>query len=145
MAGYCNCPLFCGLLKMNNKTITEIREFVSLGLVSLDKEDTDDAKDNIVWTALAQKDWNKALGALPTEEIKIIEKAIASLGTLPKQCANVPDTMLDLAGVRCLVSGNTLIFYKYNSSYDLVDILRVAVNRRDWLKSSTGAVLFKQN
>jgi plasmid stabilization system protein ParE len=118
---------------MENKAINEIRKFVRAGLVSLNTENMEDAQGNIIWTARAQKDRNKAKSMLNPEEIRTLEQAIASLGVLPKQCPNVPDTMLDLAGVRCLVSGHNLIFYKYNSSYNLVDILRVAVNCQNWL------------
>ena len=128
---------------MENKVITEIREFVMAGLRSLNEDNTEDAKGNIIWAALAQKEWAAAKTTLSAEQAKSVETAIASLGTLPKQCANVQDTMLDLAGVRCLVNSDTLIFYKYNSSYDLVYIIRIAINRTDWLESTTGKVLFK--
>ncbi len=121
---------------MENKVITEIREFVIAGLVSLNNDNTEDAQDNIVWAALAQKEWAMAKKNLSADQINSIEAAIAGLGILPKQCANVPDTMLDLAGVRCLVNSNSLIFYKYNSSYNLVYIIRIAVNRTDWLARS---------
>ena len=118
---------------MDKEAITGIREFVRAGLVSLNMDNTEDAQGNIVWTAVAQKDWTEIRNVLPESQARDIEDAIASLGELPKQCANVPDTMLDLAGVRCLLYKEALVFYKYNSSYDLVDILRVSCGNKPWV------------
>ena len=63
---------------MENKAINEIRKFVRAGLVSLNTENMEDAQGNIVWTARAQKDRNKAKSMLNPEEIKTLEIGRAS-------------------------------------------------------------------
>lgn len=119
---------------MDQETITALRNFVGEGLVSLNTEDIEEPKDNILWTAAAQRDWETIQAGITVGEVQETQNAINGLGTLPKQRANVPDTMLDLEGVRCLTYERILIFYKYNSSYDLVDILRLAHDNKAWLE-----------
>ena len=119
---------------MDQETMTALRSFVGEGLVSLNTEDIEEPKDNILWTAAAQRDWQSIKGKITVGEIQETEKAVKSLGILPKQRANLPDTMLDLEGVRCLAWAEILIFYKYNSSYNLVDILRLSHGNRAWLE-----------
>ena len=117
---------------MLEKQRGELRSFVNAGLTSWQKEDIEEGKANLLWGKLAWEDWRTIEPKLSETEKADMEALFASLTTLPQQVPNVADDMLDMEGVRCLAKGKVLVFYRYNSAFDLVDIVRLAYNRSEW-------------
>lgn len=117
---------------MLEKQRGELRSFVNAGLTSWQKEDIEEGKANLLWGKLAWEDWRTIEPKLSETEKADMEALFASLTTLPQQVPNVADDMLDMEGVRCLAKGKVLVFYRYNSAFDLVDIVRLAYNRNEW-------------
>lgn len=111
-----------------------LRSFVNEGLASWLNQDVEDGKDNLMWGKLALADWQALKPQLTTEEVGAVEELLTQLTTLPQKVPNVADSMLDMEGVRCQRAGKLLVFYRYNSSFDLVDIIRLAYNRKEWDK-----------
>jgi hypothetical protein len=117
---------------MLEKQRGELRSFVNAGLTSWQKEDIEEGKANLLWGKLAWEDWRTIEPKLSETEKADMKALFASLTTLPQQVPNVADGMLDMEGVRCLAKGKVLVFYRYNSAFDLVDIVRLAYNRNEW-------------
>ena len=117
---------------MLEKTRGELRSFVNAELTSWQQEDIEDGEDNLLWGKLAKKDWQTMEPKLSAVEKTELTALFASLTTLPQQVPNIADDMLDMEGVRCLSAGKVLVFYRYNSAFDLVDIVRLAYDRREW-------------
>ena len=109
-----------------------IRQFVSRGLFSWEKDDIEAGEDNILYSHVAKDDLAFLQKKMPPEAFAGLQQAVASLGTIPKQSANLSDPMLDVEGVRCLSCNNILIFYRYNSAFNLIQIIRLANDRKDW-------------
>ena len=112
----------------------ELRSFVNAGLTSWQTEDIEDGQANLLWGKLAKEDWQVIREKLQTAEKAEVDKLFISLTVLPQQVPNVRDSMLDMEGVRCLKAGKVLVFYRYNSAFDLVDIVRLAYDQVDWEK-----------
>ena len=117
-----------------NKVRGELRSFVNAGLSSWQKEDIEEGKANLLWSKLAQEDWRELQLQLQPKEKLEVEALLASLSSLPQQVPNVADSMLDMEGIRCVQAGKVLIFYRYNSAFNLVDIVRVAAAKKAWVE-----------
>ena len=117
---------------MLKKNRGQLRNFVNDGLVSWQEEDIKEGEDNSLWGKLAAEDFKEIKSKLSPEEKEAVAAVLTSLTLLPQQVANVPDKMLDMEGVRCKTSGKVMVFYRYNSSFDLVDIIRVAYGKKEW-------------
>ena len=62
------------------------------------------------------------------------EKTAASLETMPKRFAPVPDSYLASAGFRITSVGNYLVFYTLDEDKKTVDISRVLNGRQNWIE-----------
>lgn len=110
----------------------QVREFAARGLKSLEKEDLPDAQDSLVLTCEAVRDCEAAGTICSREEMKNLEQVLKELENSPKLAANAQDPLLDLEGIRCYPAGRFLIFYRYNSNYGLVTVIRLALDRPEW-------------
>lgn len=109
-----------------------LRSFVNEGLASWLNQDIEEGQDNLLWGKMAVADWQAIKPKLSTAEREAVEGLFIQLTNLPQQVPNVADSMLDMEGVRCQKAGEVLVFYRYNSSFDLVDIIRLAYKRSAW-------------
>ena len=105
----------------------QARAFAAQGLKSLEQEDMPDAQGNLVSTQEALRD-RKAAEACCSREDRVLKE----VETFPKVAANAQDSLLDLEGIRCYPAGRFLIFYRYNSNYGLVTVIRLALDRPEW-------------
>lgn len=110
---------------MLTKERGKLRSYINEGLASFLQEDLQDGEDNLLWGAKALEDLEGLKPKLTLEEEKNFKEALTSLTVLPQQTPNAADSMLDMEGVRCKKAGKLLVFYRYNSSFDLVDIIRL--------------------
>ena len=107
----------------------QARAFAAQGLKSLEQEDMPDAQGNLVSTQEALRDRKAAEACCSREELAELERVLKEVETFPKVAANAQDSLLDLEGIRCYPAGRFLIFYRYNSNYGLVTVIRLALDR----------------
>ena len=117
---------------MDEVQLKRVRSFVGKGLDSLLSEDMDDARGNLMWTRQAQRDWEEIQQALSPEETDSFLENLGELEAAPKMAANAGDSLLDLEGVRCIDFGRILVFYRYNANYQLVFLIRLALDEPEW-------------
>lgn len=110
----------------------QARAFAAQGLKSLEQEDMPDAQGNLVSTQEALRDRKAAEACCSREELAELERVLKEVETFPKVTANAQDSLLDLEGIRCYPAGRFLIFYRYNSNYGLVTVIRLALDRPEW-------------
>ena len=105
----------------------QARAFAAQGLKSLEQEDMPDAQGNLVSTQEALRDRKAAEACCSREELAELERVLKEVETFPKVAANAQDSLLDLEGIRCDPA-----FYRYNSNYGLVTVIRLALDRPEW-------------
>lgn len=110
----------------------QVRAFAARGLESLEQEDLPDARGNLVLTCEALRDRKGAETCCSREEMEALDRVLRELEAFPKLAANAGDSLLDLEGVRCYGAGRFLIFYRYNSNYGLVTVIRLALDHPEW-------------
>lgn len=110
----------------------QARAFAAQGLKSLEQEDMPDAQGNLVSTQEALRDRKAAEACCSREELAELDRVLKEVETFPKVAANAQDFLLDLEGIRCYPAGRFLIFYRYNSNYGLVTVIRLALDRPEW-------------
>ena len=110
----------------------QARAFAAQGLKSLEQEDMPDAQGNLVSTQEALRDRKAAEACCSREELAELDRVLKEVETFPKVAANAQDPLLDLEGIRCYPAGRFLIFYRYNSNYGLVTVIRLALDRPEW-------------
>lgn len=110
----------------------QARAFAAQGLKSLEQEDMPDAQGNLVSTQEALRDRKAAEVCCSREELAELDRVLKEVETFPKVAANAQDSLLDLEGIRCYPAGRFLIFYRYNSNYGLVTVIRLALDRPEW-------------
>lgn len=110
----------------------QARAFAAQGLKSLEQEDMPDAQGNLVSTQEALRDRKAAEACCSREELAELERVLKEVEKFPKVAANAQDSLLDLEGIRCYPAGRFLIFYRYNSNYGLVTVIRLALDRPEW-------------
>ena len=64
--------------------------------------------------------------------MEALDRVLRELEAFPKLASNAGDSLLDLEGVRCYGAGRFLIFYRYNSNYGLVTVIRLALDHPEW-------------
>ena len=62
------------------------------------------------------------------------KEMVASLKTMPKRFAPVPDSYLASAGFRITFVGNYLVFYTLDEDKKTVNISRVLNGRQNWIE-----------
>lgn len=117
---------------MDEVQLKRVRSFVGKGLDSLLSEDMDDARGNLMWAKQAQRDWEEIQKSLSPEEIRVFQENLQELEAAPKMAANAGDSLLDLEGVRCIDFARILVFYRYNANYQLVFLIRLALDEPEW-------------
>ena len=117
---------------MDEMELKRVRSFVGKGLDSLLSEDMDDALGNLMWARQAQRDWQEIKGKISSEEADAFRGNLRELETAPKMAANAGDSLLDLEGVRCIAFQRVLVFYRYNANYQLVFLIRLALDEPEW-------------
>lgn len=117
---------------MEETQLKRVRSFVGKGLDSLLSEDMDDAQGNLMWAKQAQRDWEEIQQALSPEETAVFLENLRELEAAPKMAANAGDSLLDLEGVRCIDFARVLVFYRYNANYQLVFLIRLALDETAW-------------
>lgn len=110
----------------------QVRDFAAQGLKSLEQEDMPDVQGNLVCTREALRDRKAAEGFCSRAELAALDQGLAEVEAFPKRAANARDSLLDLEGIRCYPAGRFLIFYRYNSNYGLVTVIRLALDRPEW-------------
>lgn len=110
----------------------QARAFAAQGLKSLEQEDMPDAQGNLVSTQEALRDRKAAEACCSREELAELDRVLKEVETFPKVATNAQDSLLDLEGIRCYPAGRFLIFYRYNSNYGLVTVIRLALDRPEW-------------
>lgn len=65
------------------------------------------------------------------------KEMVASLKTMPKRFAPVPDSYLASAGFRITFVGNYLVFYTLDEDKKTVNISRVLNGRQNWIELLT--------
>jgi len=110
----------------------QVRDFAARGLKSLEQEDMPDARGNLAFTREALRDRKTAESSCSREEMAVLDRVLKEVEAFPKLAANARDSLLDLEGVRCFGAGRFLIFYRYNSNYGLVTVIRLALDRPEW-------------
>lgn len=88
------------------------------------KDDITDIGDYISFTLLEPDTSQKF--------IKGLRKSISQLKNLPYKFPLVQDPILQSQGIRCMPHKNYYIFYKILEDKQIVTILRVGYNRRNW-------------
>lgn len=91
-----------------------------------------DAQGNLVSTQEALRDRKAAEACCSRGELAELDRVLKEVETFPKVAANAQDSLLDLEGIRCYPAGRFLIFYRYNSNYGLVTVIRLALDRPEW-------------
>ena len=117
---------------MEELELKRVRSFVGKGLDSLLSEDMDDARGNLMWAKQAQRDWQEIERKISPEEAEAFRENLLELEQAPKMAANAGDSLLDLEGVRCIDFGRILVFYRYNANYQLVFLIRLALDEVVW-------------
>ena len=117
---------------MDEVQLKRVRSFVGKGLDSLLSEDMDDARGNLMWAKQAWRDWEKIAGTLSPEEAAAFRESLRELEAAPKMAANAGDSLLDLEGVRCIDFDRVLVFYRYNANYQLIFLIRLALDEPEW-------------
>ncbi len=117
---------------MEETQLKRVRSFVGKGLDSLLSEDMDDAQGNLMWAKQAQRDWEEIRKTLSPEETEACREHLRELEAAPKMAANAGDSLLDLEGVRCIDFDRVLVFYRYNANYQLVFLIRLALDEPEW-------------
>ena len=117
---------------MDESMREQARAFAAQGLKSLEQEDMPDAQGNLVSTQEALRDRKAAEACCSWEELAELDRVLKEVETFPKVAANAHDSLLDLEGIRCYPAGRFLIFYRYNSNYGLVTVIRLALDRPEW-------------
>ncbi len=110
----------------------QVRAFAAQGLKSLEQEDLPDVQGSLVLTCEALRDRKKAEGSCNQAELDELDRVLLVLEDSPKLAANARDSLLDLEGIRCYPSGRFLIFYRFNSNYGLVTVIRLALDHPEW-------------
>ena len=110
----------------------QVRAFAAQGLKSLEQEDLPDVQGSLVLTCEALRDRKKAEGSCSQAELDELDRVLLTLEDSPKLAANARDSLLDLEGIRCYLSGRFLIFYRFNSNYGLVTVIRLALDHPEW-------------
>ncbi|WP_278674254.1 hypothetical protein [Acidaminococcus fermentans] len=110
----------------------QVRAFAAQGLKSLEQEDLPDVQGSLVLTCEALRDRKKAEGSCNQAELDELDRVLLALEDSPKLAANARDSLLDLEGIRCYLSGRFLIFYRFNSNYGLVTVIRLALDHPEW-------------
>ena len=110
----------------------QVRAFAAQGLKSLEQEDLPDVQGSLVLTCEALRDRKKAEGSCNQAELDELDRVLLALEDSPKLAANARDSFLDLEGIRCYLSGRFLIFYRFNSNYGLVTVIRLALDHPEW-------------
>lgn len=110
----------------------QVRAFAAQGLKSLEQEDLPDVQGSLVLTCEALRDRKKAEGSCNQAELDELDRVLLALEDSPKLAANAQDSLLDLEGIRCYLSGRFLIFYRFNSNYGLVTVIRLALDHPEW-------------
>lgn len=117
---------------MEDAARNAVRTFIGDGLKNWEEEDPADARGNVVWTRMAERDWKELPQCCTEAEKKQFQDTLAALEENPKLAANANDSLLDLEGVRCYGCGKLLLFYRYNSNFNLLTLVRLAYNRPEW-------------
>ena len=110
----------------------QVRAFAAQGLKSLEQEDLPDVQGSLVLTCEALRDRKKAEGSCSQAELDELDRVLLTLEDSPKLAANARDSLLDLEGIRSYPSGRFLIFYRFNSNYGLVTVIRLALDHPEW-------------
>lgn len=109
-----------------------VRRYLGEGLRSLEQEDMADMEGNLLRTRQAERDEEAAKGHCIPEELQQLEDTLKALEETPKLAANARDSLLDLEGVRCYPCGRFLIFYRYNSNFNVITLIRLALDHPEW-------------
>ena len=109
-----------------------VRQYLGEGLRSLEQEDMADQEGNLLRTRQAQRDEAAAKEHCTPEELQQLEATLHALEEMPKLAANARDSLLDLEGVRCYPCGRFLIFYRYNSNFNVITLIRLALDHPEW-------------
>ncbi len=110
----------------------EVRQYLGEGLRSLETEDMADLEGNLLRTRLAERDEEAAKTRCNPDELQQLEATLQALEETPKLAANARDSLLDLEGVRCYPCGRFLIFYRYNSNFNVITLIRLALDHPEW-------------
>jgi hypothetical protein len=110
----------------------EVRQYLGEGLRSLETEDMADLEGNLLRTRLAERDEEAAKTRCNPDELQQLEDTLQALEETPKLAANARDSLLDLEGVRCYPCGRFLIFYRYNSNFNVITLIRLALDHPEW-------------
>lgn len=102
-------------MQMNNYKITFTRRA---------KEDILDIGDYVTYTLLEPE--------IARNLVKGLRQAIATLHMMPNRYAIIDDPALASQHIRCMPYKNYYIFYEVIDAMDIVVILRVGYNRRNW-------------
>lgn len=109
-----------------------VRRYLGEGLRSLETEDMADLEGNLLRTRQAQRDEEAARAHCTPEELQQLEATLQELEETPKLAANARDSLLDLEGVSCYPCGRFLIFYRYNSNFNVITLIRLALDHPEW-------------
>lgn len=88
------------------------------------KEDIVDIGDYIAYTLLEPETAYRFVTGL--------KSAISSLRELPNRFVLVDDQVLSSQGIHCMPYKNYYVFYIIEESMDVVIVLRIGYNRRNW-------------
>ena len=110
----------------------EVRQYLGEGLRSLETENMADLEGNLLRTRLAERDEEAAKMRCNPDELQQLEDTLQALEETPKLAANARDSLLDLEGVRCYPCGRFLIFYRYNSNFNVITLIRLALDHPEW-------------